>query len=171
MIRKVFYISVFFTIFFPTELFSEYKNTNGKAIEKTFQELLKWTSSNSEPVIDFIDISSQWKDLDLEHDDNFAIWIGHSTYLIKKDGYTILTDPIFSERASPLKNIGPKRLIPPSIPISYLPKIDFITISHNHYDHLDIPSLKKSLKLTRMLYFLSLKVTKIYLTKRNQKCL
>lgn len=143
MIRKVFYISFFFIILFPTELFSEYKNTNGKAIEKTFQELLKWTSGSSEPVIDFIDISSQWKDLDLEHDDNFAIWIGHSTYLIKKDGYTILTDPIFSERASPLKNIGPKRLIPPSIPISYLPKIDFITISHNHYDHLDIPSLKK----------------------------
>ena len=84
MIRKVFYISVFFTIFFPTELFSEYKNTNGKAIEKTFQELLKWTSSNSEPVIDFIDISSQWKDLDLEHDDNFAIWIDIQPISLKR---------------------------------------------------------------------------------------
>ena len=68
--------------------------------------------------------------------------MGHSTFLIKKNGITILTDPVFSDRASPFKNIGPKRLIPPAIPLKQLPEIDFITISHNHYDHLDIRSLK-----------------------------
>lgn len=63
--------------------------------------------------------------------------------LIKKSGVTILTDPIFSERASPLKNFGPKRLIPPALQIKDIPKIDFVTISHNHYDHLDTRSLKE----------------------------
>ena len=63
--------------------------------------------------------------------------------MIKKNGVTILTDPIFSDRASPLRNIGPKRLIPPAIPLDELPSIDIVTVSHNHYDHLDIRSLKK----------------------------
>jgi L-ascorbate metabolism protein UlaG (beta-lactamase superfamily) len=63
--------------------------------------------------------------------------------LIKKNGVTILTDPIFSNRASPLRNIGPKRLIPPAIPLDKLPSIDIVTVSHNHYDHLDIRSLQK----------------------------
>ena len=71
------------------------------------------------------------------------IWVGHSTFLIKKSGVTILTDPIFSERASPLKNFGPKRLIPPALQIIDIPNIDFVTVSHNHYDHLDTRSLKE----------------------------
>ena len=78
---------------------------------------------------------------------------GHSTFLIKKNGITILTDPVFSDRASPFKNIGPKRLIPPAIPLKQLPEIDFITISHNHYDHLDIRSLKDLYLLNSIPFF------------------
>ena len=122
-------------------LFAEYKNTNGAALEKSFSDMLKWIRSDKEPVLSSIEISSEWKELNLESDDNYAIWIGHSTYLIKKDGITVLTDPIFSDRASPFKNIGPKRLIPPAITIEEIPKIDYVTISHNHYDHLDVDSL------------------------------
>ena len=106
-------------------LFAEYKNTNGAALEKSFSDMLKWIRSDKEPVLSSIEISSEWKELNLESDDNYAIWIGHSTYLIKKDGITVLTDPIFSERASPFKNIGPKRLIPPAITIEEIPKIDY----------------------------------------------
>ena len=80
--------------------------------------------------------------------------MGHSTFLIKKNGLTILTDPVFSDRASPFKNIGPKRLIPPAVPIKKLPAIDFITISHNHYDHLDIRSLKDLYSLNSNTIFL-----------------
>ena len=124
-------------------ILAEYKNTNGVASDKSFGDMLKWIRSDIEPVITKIELSSEWQNLDLSKDDNYAIWIGHSTFLIKKNGVTILTDPIFSDRASPLRNIGPKRLIPPAIPLDELPSIDIVTVSHNHYDHLDIRSLKK----------------------------
>jgi len=124
-------------------LFSEYKNTNGVASDKSFGDMLKWIRSDVVPEITKIEISSDWEEINLSEDDNYAIWIGHSTFLIKKNGVTILTDPIFSKRASPFRNIGPKRLIPPAIPLNKIPKIDVITVSHNHYDHLDIRSLKK----------------------------
>ena len=124
-------------------LFAEYKNTNGVASDKTFGDMLKWIRSDIEPEITKIELSSDWQKLNLSEDDNYAIWIGHSTFLIKKSGVTILTDPIFSKRASPFRNIGPKRLIPPAIPLDAIPHIDIVTVSHNHYDHLDIHSLKK----------------------------
>ena len=72
-----------------------------------------------------------------------VIWIGHSTLLLTIDGITILTDPVFSLRASPFSSFGPKRVTPPALQIIDLPKIDAIIISHNHYDHLDIKSLKE----------------------------
>ena len=80
---------------------------------------------------------------DLTHKKDYFTWIGQATILLNIDKKNILFDPIFSERASPLKNIGPKRNIPPAIAINSLPKIDLIVISHNHYDHLDLQSLKE----------------------------
>jgi N-acyl-phosphatidylethanolamine-hydrolysing phospholipase D len=68
-------------------------------------------------------------------------WIGHSTMLVRMDGVTFLTDPIFSERASPLPFAGPKRLVPPGVPLEALPPIDFVLLSHDHYDHTDMPSV------------------------------
>jgi N-acyl-phosphatidylethanolamine-hydrolysing phospholipase D len=138
--RKTFYIFLLFTTGF---LFAEYKNTNGVASDKSFGDMLQWIRSDIEPAITKIELSSDWQKLNLSEDDNYAIWIGHSTFLIKKNGVTILTDPIFSKIASPFKNIGPKRLIPPAIPLDAIPHIDIVTVSHNHYDHLDIHSLKK----------------------------
>ncbi|MDA9920916.1 MBL fold metallo-hydrolase [Gammaproteobacteria bacterium] len=138
--RKTFYIFLLFTTGF---LFAEYKNTNGVASDKSFGDMLQWIRSDIEPEITKIELSLDWQKLNLSEDDNYAIWIGHSTFLIKKNGVTILTDPIFSKRASPFKNIGPKRLIPPAIPLDAIPHIDIVTVSHNHYDHLDIHSLKK----------------------------
>ncbi len=69
-------------------------------------------------------------------------WIGHSTMLVRMDGATFLTDPIFSERASPVGFAGPKRLQPPGIPIDRLPPVDFVTLSHDHYDHTDVRSIE-----------------------------
>ena len=138
--RTFLYISL---LLISSFLFAEYKNTNGVASDKTFGDMLKWIRSDIEPEITKIELSSDWQKLNLSDDDNYAIWIGHSTFLIKKNGVTILTDPIFSKRASPFRNIGPKRLIPPAIPLDEIPNIDIVTVSHNHYDHLDIQSLKK----------------------------
>ena len=133
---------------------AEYKNSNGKALEKPFKDLIKWMSSDVKPILSEIEVSDDWKNINLNQDNDYIIWIGHSTFLIKKAGTVILTDPIFSDRASPFKNIGPERLIPPVIPLKELPRIDFVTVSHNHYDHLDINSLKKISELNPDAVFL-----------------
>ena len=69
--------------------------------------------------------------------------INHATVLIQMDGLNILTDPVYGKRASPISWAGPKRFREPGIPFDLLPKIDAVVISHDHYDHLDIGTLKK----------------------------
>jgi len=138
----------------PFYISAEYKNTNGKEIDKSIKDLIRWQRNQKKPILSSIDLSDEWKLVDFEKSNNFMIWIGHSTFLIKKNNLVILTDPVFSERASPFKRLGPKRLIPPAILLNELPKIDVVTISHNHYDHLDIRSLKKLSKLNPNLIFL-----------------
>jgi L-ascorbate metabolism protein UlaG (beta-lactamase superfamily) len=71
-----------------------------------------------------------------------ATWVGHATVLVQAAGINILTDPIWSDYASPLPPLGPKRVAQPGIRFDDLPKIDLIIISHNHYDHMDIATLK-----------------------------
>ncbi len=68
-------------------------------------------------------------------------WIGHASVLLQAGGLNVLTDPIFSERASPLQWVGPRRAQPPGLALSQLPRIDVVVISHNHYDHLDEASV------------------------------
>ena len=72
-----------------------------------------------------------------------ATWVGHATVLVQAAGLNILTDPVWSDHASPLPPFGPKRVAAPGIRFDDLPKIDLILISHNHYDHMDIPTLKR----------------------------
>ncbi len=92
--------------------------------------------------------SKNWQTADLEkiHNPDFnkaqATLIGHSTVLLQYQGMNILTDPIFSERPSFSQSLGPKRYTPPALKIDQLPNIDIIVISHNHYDHLDVDSVK-----------------------------
>jgi L-ascorbate metabolism protein UlaG (beta-lactamase superfamily) len=69
-------------------------------------------------------------------------FIGHSSFLLRLPGLTILTDPVFSERCSPVSWAGPKRARPPGRSLADLPTIDLILVSHNHYDHMDLPSLR-----------------------------
>ncbi|MEJ0055124.1 MAG: MBL fold metallo-hydrolase [Bacteroidota bacterium] len=69
-------------------------------------------------------------------------FVNHSTFLIQVDGINILTDPVWSERTSPFQWAGPKRMRPPGIRFEDLPKIDVVLLSHNHYDHLDLATIK-----------------------------
>ncbi|MEJ8821311.1 MBL fold metallo-hydrolase [Variovorax humicola] len=69
-------------------------------------------------------------------------WIGHSTVLAQMGGVSLLTDPVFSDRASPFGFAGPKRRQPPAVALVDLPHIDLVVVSHNHYDHLDRPSVE-----------------------------
>jgi N-acyl-phosphatidylethanolamine-hydrolysing phospholipase D len=68
-------------------------------------------------------------------------WVGHSTFLVQMAGVRFLTDPTWSKTASPLP-VGPRRFVEPGMDLDELGRIDFVVISHNHYDHLDIGTLK-----------------------------
>jgi len=68
-------------------------------------------------------------------------WVGHATVLLRVGGLSLLTDPHFSQRASPISFLGPKRVVPPVPALDELPHIDAVVISHNHYDHLDQDSV------------------------------
>lgn len=88
-------------------------------------------------------------------------WIGHASLLVQAGGLDILTDPVFSRRASPIQLIGPVRAQPPGIAIADLPPIDVVVISHDHYDHLDRQSvldiaLRSAATPTRTLFFVPL---------------
>ena len=134
----LFFICIFL---FPPNTHAEFVNTNGEAIDKPFTDLLKWQFSKNKTLVNKINTSSEWREVIKSNANNYTIWIGHSTFIIKTEFGTVLTDPVFSQRASPFSFAGPERLIDPAIQINELPKIDYITISHNHYDHLDIKSL------------------------------
>jgi N-acyl-phosphatidylethanolamine-hydrolysing phospholipase D len=69
-------------------------------------------------------------------------WIGHSTFLVQAGGLNVLTDPVFSRRASPMQWAGPARFAEPGIALGALPPIDAVLLSHDHYDHLDEPAVR-----------------------------
>ena len=75
--------------------------------------------------------------------DIHVTYIGHATVLVQVAGINILTDPFFSRRASPVQWAGPKRVRPPGLALDRLPRIDVVLVSHNHYDHMDLPTLRR----------------------------
>jgi L-ascorbate metabolism protein UlaG (beta-lactamase superfamily) len=83
-------------------------------------------------------------------------WIGHATVLVQTQGLNILTDPVWSERASPFSFAGPLRVREPGVAFDRLPRIDLVLISHNHYDHLDLATLDRLWKRDRPLIVTSL---------------
>ena len=76
-----------------------------------------------------------------------ATWLGHSTVLLEIDGARVLTDPVWGERASPVSFAGPKRFQPVPVAVSALPALDAVIVSHDHYDHLDYPTILELAKL------------------------
>lgn len=69
-------------------------------------------------------------------------WIGHASFLVQLPGLTFLTDPVFSDRASPFQWAGPRRFSPPGLTLEALPRVDAVVLSHDHYDHLDRPTVE-----------------------------
>jgi len=72
-----------------------------------------------------------------------ATWLGHSTVLIEIDGRRVLTDPVWGPRASPSRLAGPRRFQPVPVPLRALPPLDLVLVSHDHYDHLDFPTIRE----------------------------
>jgi L-ascorbate metabolism protein UlaG (beta-lactamase superfamily) len=75
-----------------------------------------------------------------------ATWLGHSTVLLEIDGLRVLTDPVWGPRASPSRLAGPKRFQPVPVPLHAMPPIDLVVVSHDHYDHLDYPTIRELAK-------------------------
>lgn len=118
------------------------------ANDKGFLAFIKWrwerlfTTIPSAEEYDF-PVNRQGHDLLIDNPHNVTLtWIGHATFLLQFGELNILTDPHFSQRASPLSWIGPKRAVPPAPALEALPEIDVVVISHDHYDSLDVDTLR-----------------------------
>jgi len=115
----------------------------GPVPSASFSSLMKWRQESKrepwpEAPADFV--IKQKPPLDKK---NFVQFINHATVLFDLEGNRFITDPIFSERASPISYIGPKRHHPTPMKIDELGRLDFVLVSHNHYDHMDLESLKQ----------------------------
>ena len=82
------------------------------------------------------------KNLEKNKNDDYIAWIGHATFLMKLGHTTIITDPLFSKNTGPLI-FGPKRYVEPAIKLNEIPNVDLFLLTHNHYDHLDMSTIRK----------------------------
>ena len=110
--------------------------------DKGLGTVLRWKLTSSAPAWQQREITRTKPEARLEAGLR-ATWVGHSTVLLQIDGMNILTDPHWSERASPVGFAGPRRVVAPGIDFDDLPRIDLVLISHNHYDHLDVPTVRR----------------------------
>lgn len=120
-------------------------NPSGTA-PKGVRELLKWqlaTPSARWPKTFPSPHSVDRPPANVDVDPVRVSFIGHASYLIQGAGQAILIDPVYGERASPTQLAGPKRVNAPGVPFAALPKIDTVIVTHNHYDHMDMPTLKQ----------------------------
>jgi L-ascorbate metabolism protein UlaG (beta-lactamase superfamily) len=107
------------------------------------KEVLRWMLSRKRGKWNYIGSRSTFTPNEKITNGLYVTFINHSSFLIQFNGINILFDPVFSERTSPFEWAGPKRMRPPGIALERLPKIDLIILSHNHYDHFDVPTVRK----------------------------
>ena len=137
----------------PHHTQSGFKNNHNSQVEKPFGDFMRWQLNRLQkglPLAAKTVTATVQADVKAIHANAVAqgamqpavTWIGHATMLVQASGLNVLTDPVFSERASPVQFAGPKRAQPPGLRIDELPPIDVVVLSHNHYDHLDKNSVK-----------------------------
>ncbi|NCN41266.1 MBL fold metallo-hydrolase [bacterium] len=116
----------------------------GAPSPKSFLDVLKWQwTSEKKPWPDRVELEPQPPPTSPNSGQASTTYINHATHLVQISGINFLTDPIFSNRASPFSWLGPKRVHPPAIELNDLPEIHFVVISHNHYDHMDVDSIRQ----------------------------
>lgn len=123
----------------------QFFNPWGSNVSKSFWDVIKWRfSANPGVWPDQVTNAAQPQLLAKgEKGSVHVTYVGHATTLIQDGSYSILTDPQWSERASPIGFLGPKRIREPGVDLSKIDHVDLVLISHNHYDHMDLPTLKQ----------------------------
>ena len=116
------------------------RDSNIKWSYKVFNEERKKIKINF-PKEHVIPRSKVLKDINENLNNDYVAWIGHATFLIKLGNNTIITDPLFSKNTGPLI-FGPKRYVDPAIKLNEIPKTDILLLTHNHYDHLDVSTIR-----------------------------
>jgi N-acyl-phosphatidylethanolamine-hydrolysing phospholipase D len=130
-----------------------FRNNYVESVTKSLGDVLRWQWNRFRdhlPPAPQVPTPQAAPDLDFVHGNAKAglnmvpavSWIGHATMLVQASGLNVLTDPIFSKRASPVQFAGPARAHAPGVALKDLPHIDVVVISHNHYDHLDRDSVR-----------------------------
>lgn len=146
-----------------------FQNTSKHFIRHGFGSMIKWRWTRDPKTLPSLDpkdykfqiIQNNGQKL-RENKNNFSVtWIGHATVLVQLEGKNILTDPIWSERCSPVKFAGPIRYTNPGVSLDDLPKIDIVLLSHNHYDHMDLDTLTQLEKRFKPLFLSGLNNKKL----------
>mgnify|MGYP001159751130 FL=1 len=117
------------------------RNSNFKWSFKIFNEKKKKLDMTV-PKEHIVEREKILSDLERLKDDDYIGWIGHATFLIKLGNTTIITDPVFSKNAGPLI-FGPKRFTEPALKLKEIPKTDLFLLTHNHYDHQDMMTIRR----------------------------
>ena len=132
---------------------------NQKPIEHgSFTDFLTWqVTAERGPWVDVVDAEPGPKPKPSVGAGELRVtFIGHATMLVQMDGKNILTDPIYADRASPVGFAGPQRVRPPGVRFEDLPKIDAVVVSHSHYDHMDVVTLRRLYDAHRPKFFVGL---------------
>ncbi len=126
-----------------------FANTNpdyvpaGRWVRTRFFLARIWSSTVHPRTIDLPRVANDGAALRATRGEATVTWVGHATLLLQLDGVNVLTDPQWSERASPVMFAGPRRVTPPGLRFEDLPPIHLVLISHDHYDHLDVATVRR----------------------------
>jgi L-ascorbate metabolism protein UlaG (beta-lactamase superfamily) len=116
----------------------------GEPSARGFLDVIKWRmTSRATPWPKHIEVIPQVLPPSPLGDGIIATWVGQSTFLIRSRSATVLTDPVWSETAGPTSWLGPRRVAKPGIDFAALPKVDLVLLSHDHYDHCDLATLRR----------------------------
>lgn len=130
----------------PSDHFDGRQFFNAVPVNKTLADFLRWRLTrhgSADWHIDLTPPAAPAPPRRIVGDELRITWINHATVLIQTASLNLLTDPIWSDRASPLNWMGPRRHLAPGVAFDDLPPVDVVLISHNHYDHMDLPSLAR----------------------------